>query len=646
MGNVYHVAKNGSNQNAGTKEQPFFTIQKAADQALPGDTVIVHEGEYREWVKPRNSGKGQCGRITYEAAQGEHVVIKGSECVTGWKQNEEGIWSVSVENEIFAGYNPYAIPIWGDWLVYPKKSQVHLGDVYLNGISLFEAGSLEELKQPQIRYTSECILAEKKEALLYPERSVYLWYAQVKEQETILYANFGTYDPNKELVEMNVRRSCFFPEHTGINNITVRGFEMAHAATPWAPPTADQPGMIGPHWSRGWIIEDNILHDSKCSAISLGKEISTGHNEFSKNRYKPGYQHQMEAVFLAKHIGWDKERIGSHIVRNNIIYDCGQNGIVGHLGCIYSEIYGNEIYQIAKKYEFLGYEIGGIKLHAAIDVQIHHNRIHHCSLGTWLDWQAQGTRVSCNVYDHNDRDLMVEVTHGPYLVDNNIFASEYNFENVAQGGAYVQNLCCGYMKRWAVPDRSTPYHLPHSTDLLGTAIVYGGDDRWYQNIFVGGDEKDRKYGTADYNGSPINMEEYVEAYYQVGEGDVENYAHIKQPVYIQGNVYLNGAKGFDREKDGYTEGIDPMVAVTTEGENTYLDITLPEQICDVATKRIGTSNLGMPRITETHYENPDGSPLTIDHDLLGEELQASPIPGPIQKLKPGKNHILIWKSRL
>ena len=37
---------------------------------------------------------------------------------------------------------------------------------------------------------------------------------------------------------------------------------MAHAATPWAPPTADQPGLIGANWSKGWIIEDNIIHDS------------------------------------------------------------------------------------------------------------------------------------------------------------------------------------------------------------------------------------------------------------------------------------------------------------------------------------------------------------------------------------------------
>lgn len=81
---------------------------------------------------------------------------------------------------------------------------------------------------------------------------------------------------------------------------------------------------------------------------------------------------------------------------------------------------------------------------------------------------------------------MIEVTHGPYKVDNNIFASDYNFDNVAQGGAYIHNLCCGTMRRVACLDRSTPYHFPHSTEVAGSVVVYGGDDRIYQNIFLGG----------------------------------------------------------------------------------------------------------------------------------------------------------------
>ncbi|MDA3926745.1 MAG: hypothetical protein PF904_18825 [Kiritimatiellae bacterium] len=38
-----------------------------------------------------------------------------------------------------------------------------------------------------------------------------------------------------------------------------------------APPTAEQSGLIGNHWSKGWIIEDNTISHSVCSGIALGK---------------------------------------------------------------------------------------------------------------------------------------------------------------------------------------------------------------------------------------------------------------------------------------------------------------------------------------------------------------------------------------
>ena len=213
--------------------------------------------------------------------------------------------------------------------------------------------------------------------------------------------------------------------------ITVRGFELAPPAPGHLRPRTS-PGLIGPNWAKGWVIEDNVIHDAKCSAISLGKEMSTGHNYATLRLDKPGYQYQLESVFSARQIGWDREHVGSHLVRRNTIYDCGQNGIVGHLGCVFSTIEDNHIYNIALKREFYGYEIAGIKLHAAIDVSIRHNRIHDCSLGTWLDWQTQGTRVLRNLFYANTQ-IYVEVSHGPYLVEHNIFASPASLENFSQG---------------------------------------------------------------------------------------------------------------------------------------------------------------------------------------------------------------------
>ena len=79
-----HVSKMGSESAAGSVDQPLLTIQRAAQLAEPGDTVVVHGGTYREWVKPARGGTGEDARITYRAAPGEEVVIKGSERITSW----------------------------------------------------------------------------------------------------------------------------------------------------------------------------------------------------------------------------------------------------------------------------------------------------------------------------------------------------------------------------------------------------------------------------------------------------------------------------------------------------------------------------------------------------------------------------------
>ena len=641
---VYHVSKQGNDRNRGTEDAPFLTIQRAADAAQAGDRVVVHEGEYREWVKPGNGGLSEDCRITYEAASGEHVVIKGSERITGWERLEGSVWKVRLPDSMFGGYNPYTREIAGDWLVAPQEPKAHTGEVYLNGKSFYEAFSLEEVLHPVKRTASAYeTWGGREERILEPEQTLYQWFCEKEEGDTIIYANFQGADPNEELAEINVRRSCFYPEVTGLNYITVRGFELAQAATPWAPPTDDQPGLIGPNWSKGWIIENNIIHDAKCSAVSIGKEISTGNGAHSRWHKKPGYQYQMEAVFRGRQAGWGKERIGSHIIRSNRIYDCGQNGIVGHMGCVFSQIYGNEIYNIAVKHEFYGHEIAGIKLHAAIDVQIHDNYIHHCTLGTWLDWQAQGVRVSRNVYDNNNRDFFVEVSHGPYLVDNNIFTSPYCFDNAAQGGAYVHNLCCGFHNHYPVLNRSTPYHMPHSTQVLGTAPVYGGDDRWYQNLFIGGGEEGRSYGTAGYDGSPVSMEEYVERFLALGHGDVEQYERIKQPAFVDGNVYLKGAKTFEREENRYMEDWTPGIELTERDGEVILEIDLPEAMFDVRTEAVTSEKLGMTRISEARFETPEGDGLTIDCDLTGTHRGKKPVPGPLEGLHAGKNRVVVWR---
>ena len=133
-----------------------------------------------------------------------------------------------------------------------QKGRVHhTGAVYLDGDWLIEAAKLDD------------VVNETEESQL--------WFGEVDEKATTLWAKFKNLDPNEQLTEINVRKTVFYPEKTDINYITVKGFTLRHAATQWAPPTAEQAGLIGTHWSKGWIIEDNNVSYSVCSGISLGK---------------------------------------------------------------------------------------------------------------------------------------------------------------------------------------------------------------------------------------------------------------------------------------------------------------------------------------------------------------------------------------
>lgn len=297
--------------------------------------------------------------------------------------------------------------------------------------------------------------------------------------------------------------------------------------------------------------------------------MTTGHNFRTRYCLKPGYQNQLESVFSAVQKGWSKETIGSHIIRRNRIYDCGQNEIVGHMGCVFSQIYENHIYNIGEKHEFFEYEIAGIKLHAAVDVEIRHNNIHHSMLRLWLDWQAQGT-------------------------------------------AFLHNLCMGTMMIGNDPNRSTPYHFAHSTQVAGYAVVYGGDDRWMRNIFVGGASQYAEKsvsGTCGYDGHTTSLQEYIEKVQESGIEDMRPFLLVKQPVMIQHNSYFNGAKPFEREEKKYecTENI--TVDLKEEGDAVYLNIEVPKTFVEHKDGVLNSEELGMVRIVSLPYEDGNGNPI-------------------------------------
>lgn len=649
----------------GTKEHPLRTISAAAKIAEPGDEVVVASGIYRESVDPEHAGTKEA-RIVYRSEEKGKAVITGAEQVKNWENYQGTVWMARIPNGIFGDYNPYTTLVSGDWFI--ATFIAHTGEVYLNGKSMYEVTSLEKVIDPEVYKLS-----------WDHEFSIYTWYTVQDEErdETKIYANFHGADPNQENVEINVRRTCFYPSKEHVGYITLSGFTVKQAATQWAPPTAYQEGMIGPHWSKGWIIEDCEVSDSKCSGISLGKYLQPENdNKWSKIKFKDGTQTERDCICQAQYEGWNKKNIGSHIIRRCNIHDCGQTGIVGHLGGVFSLIEDNHIHHINNKQNLAGAEIGGIKMHAAIDVIIRRNHFHHCTRGLWLDWQAQGTRVTQNLFHDNclpddynttmengtgiGEDIFVEVSHGPTLIDNNILLSDFAIKFCSQGGAFVHNLIAGSItavgrgvNNGAVTlpsPRFTPYHRVHQTEVAGFMTILHGDMRFYNNIFVqqpvrpgikAFEDFNRSYddqwtdhnttvGTKPYD-DYMTWEEFekeFEGYCGMGSPASDHY-YIPLPIWTGGNVFFNGAKPCNKEKN-FAIAEHPVELSLVEKEGTYrLKTNLYEFLPETDCQMIATPVLGMAFEPEEAFENPDGTPIIMDEDIMGRKRGLKPIPGPV-----------------
>lgn len=648
---IYHVNANASRDGDGSRAMPFRRIDDAARVAVAGDEIVVAPGVYREKVTPRHAGTPDA-RIVYRSEVPLGAVITGAEPLSGWTRRADGLWVNRVNNGVFGDYNPYIQRVCGDWYFAPNVR--HTGAVFLNDQMMYEADSLED-----------CARGEASPNAWNAGESTWQWFSEQDGGETVLYANFHDLDPNAEKVEILVRRNCFMPDEDGVGYITVSGFDINKAATTWAPPAAYQDGMIGPHWSKGWIIEDCAVWGSRCCGISLGKYRDPENDMyFTNRRVKSPTQMERDAVCRGQYHGWLKEKVGGHIVRRCEVHHCEQTGIVGRMGGVFSTIEDCHIHHICNSSQLGGAETAGIKLHAAIDVTIRRNHIHDCIEGVWLDWEAQGARISQNLMHDNHRpdgvpqamgsmfncDVFIEVGHGPTLIDNNVLLSKNPVVIPSEGIACVHNLMLGAFSLInsgvdsIVNDqrepRYTPYHIRHRTEVAGFMTILHGDDRIYNNIIVQhypvtAPEKkptDADYqvaGTAPFDIFP-SYEEWI-APFRIGqEPDMgglakAHFGHL--PVWVSGNAYFNGATVSRHEKHAAT-GDGVKVELTCKDGKPCLKTNLYDYLKDFRDGIITSDVLGYAFEPEQRFENPDGTAITFDRDFFGAHRGLDALPGP------------------
>jgi hypothetical protein len=225
------------------------------------------------------------------------------------------------------------------------------------------------------------------------------------------------------------------------------------------------------------------------------------------------------------------------------------------------------------------------------------------------------------------------VDHGPFLVDNNLFLSPGNLLDMSEGGAYVHNLFAGKITNRPEPSRETPFHPAHSTTVAGLVSIKGGEDRYYNNIFVGNGET----LTSDRKG---NLKELR----WISSFGLWGYDGREQPLQTGGNVYYRGAEPSASEAgSAVLAGTDPKVKLEPQGDQFILHISLGSGLEQASTTLVTTSTLGRAKTPGLFYEQADGAPLKLDSDYFGKHRNLlHPTAGPFENPGQGVLNLKVW----
>jgi alpha-N-arabinofuranosidase len=233
----------------------------------------------------------------------------------------------------------------------------------------------------------------------------------------------------------------------------------------------------------------------------------------------------------------------------------------------------------------------------------------HDNADEHIEWSKNWNAIAANGH----QDLFMEVNHGPFMVDHNLFLSAYSLNDRSQGGVYAHNIFAGAVRFAANERRKTPYHKAHSTEIAGLHDHPGGDDRFYNNWFV-------------------------------KRGDLSAYDRAKLPMFMDGNLYLNGAKPSKFEtKVVVQSAFDPQLKIKEHADGWYLELSCDSSWSDLQRRLVMTEMLGKAKIPGLPFEKPNGTPYRLDTDYFGNKRNAqNPYPGPFKITSPASQRIKVW----
>ena len=96
---IYVDGVSGDDTNDGSESAPYKTISAAVSQLLPGDTLIVNDGVYREEIVFPSGTKEN--PIAVKAAEGAHPVVSGTDVIeASWSVYSGNIYVASFSDEV------------------------------------------------------------------------------------------------------------------------------------------------------------------------------------------------------------------------------------------------------------------------------------------------------------------------------------------------------------------------------------------------------------------------------------------------------------------------------------------------------------------------------------------------------------------
>ncbi len=424
----------------GTREQPFRTINQAAQVLQPGQRVVIASGTYRECVRPARGGTAPDKMISYEAAPGAKVYVKGSDALNdGWEpssapmrgrggggavQGQMSFWQHALTGAMFPNaYNPFSLAsVPGDWSWLDTR-KVDMGPYFRRrGLVFVDGKPLEPMEQARelgntplrspiptppptnppatrnglpVRTRGGAIMQE-----IGGSPDARFW---VENTGNAIHIRVPADTPAKPLIEITTREQAFVPLQAGLGYIRVKGITFQHAGNGYPPP---QRGLVSTAGGNHWIIEGNTIE----WANGVGLDIGTGNWGGGAAPQAGAYQ----------------------IIRGNTIRYCGVEGVAG-MGTRNAVIEDNLIEWCGWADAERAWEAAAAKFHGARNLLFRRNVIRHIrhANAVWLDSGNSNCRITGNVLADIltvSAAIHMEMNRNYNQIDNNLIWNVRNAE--------------------------------------------------------------------------------------------------------------------------------------------------------------------------------------------------------------------------